>query len=284
MKFKRKNTKQRKKYIVWAPPYEKSNGVRALYKLCEELNNFGYDAHVFSGPPYKEGVRYLKKLTKEMKKNDIIIYPESLPGNPLEFKRVVRWVLFYPGQIGGDKNYEKNEIVFSWLKDYYDAPILQVQHLDHELFYEDKNIVKDTDSYFVYKGGQCRTFPELEKAVKITYDYPQTRKELAQLLRRTKTLYSFDDKSALNNEALLCGAKVKIVTPDGMYEHTTTEEVSYDYFKNEIENFIKITQDERSWVNKHFLPRWIFYKISTPTHTKLRFFGFIKFKYKRRVK
>lgn len=48
-------------------------------------------------------------ITEKEKENDIIIYPGTVSGNPLEFQNVVRWILYYPGIIGGDKKYSDYE-------------------------------------------------------------------------------------------------------------------------------------------------------------------------------
>ena len=95
----------------------------------------------------------------------------------------------------------------------------------------------------------------------------------------TKVLYSFDNKTALNDEALLCGAQVKIVTQDGIIDHTQMEEVSSADAEKQILNFIKITQNNKSW-KKRLIPRWIFYKNHTAKYIKYRLFGF-KFSIKR---
>lgn len=230
-------------YIIWAPPYHKSNGIRALYRLYDELKLRGFEVYIWcTKPQYKDGYEYIHKISAQMRKNAIAVYPEVTNGNPLKMQNVVRWVLYYPGRIGRLTEFDKNELIFSWLKEYFDAPILQVPHLDRKLFYKDENVIKDTDAYFVYKGGQCRDLPELQNAVKITYNSPASREELAKLLRRTKVLYSFDDKSALNDEALLCGAKVMIVKADQIIAHTDIEEVSPADFSAQLDNFINLTQ------------------------------------------
>ncbi len=275
-------------YIIWAPEYDHSNGIRALYTLCNELQKKGYDAYMWVNGKHLPQFKYVDKITKKLRENAIVVYPEVVSGNPLNIRNVVRWVLYKPGVIGGDTSYASNEIIFSWLKEYYNAPLLQVLHLNHELFYEDPSVKKDIDSYFVYKGGQCRSFPELNHAVKITYNWPEKREDLVNLLRRTKTLYSFDLHSALNDEALLCGAKVKLVTQDGFINHESIEEISQKEFNEQLDNFIRITQNyycppSKSFIDfKRFIENFFSIKNSKDKKHKVITILGIKFKFKRK--
>ena len=39
-----------KKYIIWAPKYYKSNGIKVLYKLHDLLLEKGYDVYMYAQP------------------------------------------------------------------------------------------------------------------------------------------------------------------------------------------------------------------------------------------
>lgn len=229
-----------KKYIIWAPQYAKSNGIRVLYKLAQQLEQKGYEAYIWCEAETCKDVKYIKKITDENRKNDIVVYPEIVLGNPLEFQNVARWILYFPGKLGGSKEYDDYEVPFVFGRVYYPkGDILLIDTLDRKLFYKDDTI-KDTDCYFVYKKGKWREIPKFENMTEITYDYPKTREELAQLLRRTKTLYTYDDHTILADEAALCGCDVKIVRENG-FEDFHIQEDKIDY-EGQLDNFIKKTQ------------------------------------------
>ena len=232
----------KKDYIIWSPAFSSSNGVRVLHILSEQLIKKGYNAYLYAGEPHNTKYNYITEITDDLRKNAIIIYPEVVKGNPLKFQNVVRFVLFYPGKLGGNKKYHKSETLFTYLKDFYPtAPVLTVPGIDQSLFYND-NSPKTQDCYFVYKGGKSRNAQETEGLVEINMKYPETRQELANLLRTTGTLYSYDNNTAMLDEASLCGANVKIITPEGIEDFQSTYSNYTDNFEEQLDAFIKLTQ------------------------------------------
>ena len=234
----------KKDYIIVSPKYSKSNGVRTLYRLADALKMRGYNVYMFS--PMTEGLNYnfIAEITKEMQENAIVIYPELIYGNPLNFKNVVRYVLYYPGVNGGDSQYDSREYIVSFDPVYYpDVDVLSIPGLDKTLFYEDTSVKKDIDCYFVYKGGKWRNIEEFNNMVEINCNYPENRTELADLLRKTKILYSYDEHTLLLDEAIACGCEVKIVR-ENCFEDYNGEKYK-ELFKNyesQLENFILVSQ------------------------------------------
>lgn len=232
----------KKDYVIWTFSLQASNGLRVLHFLADNLRNAGYNVYLYSSEPYSDGYQYVDKITNNLRNNAIVIYPEIVLGNPLRFKNVVRYVLYYPGLNGGNECYHNSEQIFAFLPQFYPSvPVLTVPYLDKTLFYNDGKD-KDIDCYFVNKGGKFREVEEIKGATEITMNSPSTREELAMLLRRTKTLYSFDDCSAILDEALVCGAIVKIITEDGLKDYISQSLESIKSFPQQFENFISATQ------------------------------------------
>ncbi len=229
-------------YIIYAPPYGKSNGIKALYTLHDILNKLGYKTYIYCKGKHRGNYNYLYKIKKYHKENAIIIYPESIKDNPLDFKNVVRWILYFPGYFGGNTVFNNNELIFSWNKEYYDATKLQVPSIDNTIFYNDPTIKKDLTCYFVYKGNFFKEIPQIKNAYRIDQNTPKDRNELINILHRTNTLYSFDSYSTLNDEALSCGAKVYIVTPEGLADYTKINDIDYDESIKLVKNFIETSQ------------------------------------------
>ncbi|NTW17510.1 MAG: hypothetical protein HGA41_08660, partial [Syntrophaceae bacterium] len=89
------------RYIITSPPYRHNcAGIVVLYELQKWLIRFNQDAMIMNfNAPYP------------IEEEDIVVYPEIVPGNPLNAKKVVRYILNVPGKLGGDKEYDKNEIL-----------------------------------------------------------------------------------------------------------------------------------------------------------------------------
>ena len=232
-----------KNYIIYAPLYSKSNGVRVLYKLAELINSQGFNAYVFARPSKDVDCKFINKITDKMRSEDIVIYPEIVSGNPLQFKNVVRYILYFSGKLGGDEKYFDNELLFTFSKQYMEnCPELAIPTLDTKLFYKDDTL-KTIDSYFVYKGGKWKDIPEFAGMVEINSRYPETRQELAELLRKTKTLYSYDRHSILLEEASLCGCDVKLITKDGFEDYSCNYFEEYKNLDEQLAYFIGATQE-----------------------------------------
>lgn len=220
-------TTHKRRYIIWAQPLTRSCGTKVLYTLYEKLRACGYEALLFCPAEHRDEYEYIDVLDAETLARDIVVYPEIVWGNPLRFQHAVRYVLFFPGALAGEKHYHESERVFTWAEPYYPgAPSLFWSTLDNSLFY-DEQLPKTRDCYFVNKRRAWKTFKELEGATEITMRFPATREELAHLLKTTRVLYTFDRYSALNDEALACGAEVRIVTEDGLVEYAP-------HFKNGV--------------------------------------------------
>lgn len=155
----------------------------------------------------------------------MVVYPEVIPGNPVGAERVVRYVLNHPGLLGGTKAYADSEMVWyydEWLRDSARAATstdltgrrLFINVIEPEYFWNNPLTRRDKTCYYVGKAG--RITPELPGYTEITSKWPATRMDLGNLLRRTKALYSYDDCTALLEEAVLCGARAYVTGMDGI--------------------------------------------------------------------
>jgi len=229
-------------YIIMAPEYRhNSAGVRALYRLKDELIKRGYKVVVCQGVADDWKAPY----------GSIVVYPEIVSGNPLQGKTVIRWVLNHPGLLGGEKEYDKNEIIFTWSQLYYDAPVLTIPLIED--FFRNENLPRSGGCFWVGKGlaNREKDFPYAEanpNLTEITYDWPATREELARLLNEKEVFYTYDNNTMLIAEAKMCGCKVVVIG----------EELQDDYgefirdCESQIENFIAVTQKAADKVKVSF--------------------------------
>lgn len=236
----------KKKYIICAPEYSGSAGIRALYLLRDALEIRGYTAKIYcytkGSQPTQNDRIFINEISETVRNNDIVVYPEIIFGNPLRFKNVVRWVLYFSGVLGGQTSYSAGELVFTWSKEYLaDKPCLHFDTIDSTLFYFDPLVEKNVNCFFVHKKGLFRKIPEISECIEITMDFPATRKELGELLRKTKTIYIFDPHTALSEEAFRCGCNVMIVHENSIEEYTP-QCFDNEVATKELDLFVRETQ------------------------------------------
>lgn len=239
-------TSPKKTYIICAPAYCGSAGVRVLYDLRQQLEEHGYNAYIFCCTKDKQPKDYdpvtIKKITPHNREHDIVVYPEIIQGNPLLFRNVVRFCLNKPGVLGGDSSFHPSEMVFSY-DDYCipNIPHVRLDMLDRKLFINTHQ-KREFNCYFVHKGGKWREVPELKGCIEINSSWPKTRAELARLLQQTHILYSYDENSCLLQEATLCGVQVKIITPHTIEDYKFKDEFDPNTLNQQLDYFIKTTQ------------------------------------------
>ena len=222
------------RYVIIAPTYnQRSAGIRVLQELQKWLIRFGKNAiipNININSPY------------QIEDDDIVVYPEIIRGNPLKAKRVVRYILNVPGKLGGDKQYDKDDILVT-----YDGVLCQLENTIHlqipcvEEFFEDRGCQRIVDCYWIGKGKNTQ-HPIVKDAIEITYTWPEKRRALAELLNRTKTFYTYDDRTALILEAMLCGCEVKQIKNGEIIDvRPVGPLIDLENFKAQLNQFIKLT-------------------------------------------
>jgi O-antigen biosynthesis protein len=219
------------KFLIYAPPYRNSSaGIRVLHRLGQELNNIGCNAFVFTA----------WNKTAELKPNIgdcIVVYPEIVTGNPMGAKHVVRYVLNTPGFNGvGDSIYADSELVFVYNKALLtaaqsatsqkidDSRLMEISIIEPWLFQPKPEVQKVYDVVFWIGKGIAAAQESMDKIqaylkgknyLQITYNLPSTREGLALLFQSSHELLTTDDFTAMIPEAMLCGCKATIMTPNG---------------------------------------------------------------------
>jgi hypothetical protein len=193
------------KFTVFAPSYnEKSGGAWVLHFLCHSLNEIGYESNIFI---YEESklVNPLFNTPQGLIQDSIVIYPEIIVDNPLKADKVVRYMLNKEGVLQGRMiNWGEKDYPLAFSKVYKDnCDTLFYPNCDLSLFnYDDRP--KTHNSFYIGKGYLYGNCPKLD-CFEITREYPKTKQELAEVLRNSKILFSYDSCSATNTDAALCG-------------------------------------------------------------------------------
>lgn len=216
-------------FLISGFPYtHRSSGIRALYRLCHHLNVSGYPTAVIAEPGETLPGWNCFLFDGDVS-GRVVIYPEVVAGNPLQADKVVRWVLNTPGLLGGDPTYDDSELVFVYDLQRLPEVNLAVSEsigperelwmglIDPAVIYRDPHTTRDIDCSFTYKGADlARTIPlpdsgEIHPLESLTTDLSS----LGQVLRRTRTLYSYDHYSNLLREAVISGCEVRVPDESG---------------------------------------------------------------------
>ena len=225
---------------ICAPVYRKnSNGVRILYELSEMIRRQGFSSLVLCyEEETKNSTEYVLPIPSRYSKyriqlgsnfcnyrirdEYIVIYSEIISDNPLQAKNVVRYLLNRPSYITGHSvNYGRNDYLISYSL-LVDSNLPQMFILnDDRTYFHPRNFYEKDDLVCIYYGKVIDPNirdPKLKSLINkfkqkiiITREFPQTRKELGELLRRSRLLVSLDPISNITYEATLCGTPSLIV-------------------------------------------------------------------------
>jgi hypothetical protein len=239
-----------KPYYVYAPRYTRASaGIRVLHLLCHWLNRSGQRAFIV---PFQREPQYVSLdlltpvLTQEIEQHHrnagaspIVIYPEVISGNPLNAEFVVRYVLNYPGLLGGDRSFDSSEMVWVYSKhlascvDRFDG-ILHMPVVDQKIFHakdcgERSGTVFYATKYRKIHGQDVFDIPA--DATEITRDLPDSPSpmEIADMLRKAEYFFCFEN-TALATEAVLCGCPA-VFMPNAYLSHPiAVDELGWDGF------------------------------------------------------
>jgi hypothetical protein len=240
---------------IYAPPFKRASaGVTVLYLLCDYLNRSGVPAFIVPDVKYFGVFGYssfagsqslitpalnthqIKKSISE-KRIPIVIYPETIIGNPLNAANVIRYLLYYDSELVSQSclsDSEKEGIV------YYSNDIGEKSFKDlriNPLFSQRVTLpVQDPSAYSAISDMKSGVYYYAEKfinvhnlmvpesvensAIRITRDRHDSPSpvELIKILSSAKLLHVFED-TALIYEALLAGCVVNL-HPLGKFSNT----------------------------------------------------------------
>lgn len=283
-------------YYISAPRWMYSSaGIRALHLLCHALNRSGMKAFMIHYPFGEHPRSWTNRelltptLYKEQAKvhleqglAPIVLYPEIIPGNPLKAPVVARWVMNFPGLLGGDSTYDNKEICFGYSRELAIAggnseQVLHMPTIDTRIFYPPYDLTERrggcfcASKYKVVHNGVLD--PITDGCFEITRQMSDSLdpRGVADLLRRSEVFYAYEN-TALATEAVLCGCPAVFIPNPYLTEMIGQEELgtdgfawgtdpvaierarttvaqgtinylnTYDLFWDQLNTFIKITQ------------------------------------------
>lgn len=249
-------------YLMYIPDWQwNSGGVRTCHYLAHLLNEFGYPCALLGKRTYPEWKTPClggdqAAIDKWHDAGAIFIIPDMYEGYPYGARqRVLRYVCNRLGFFTGTKNlsYPEHELQVPFTRllakpGTPDSEILFLPCIDTNMFCP---AARPRDQACAWVGKRAARFIDDSYGrtapmgiTLITKKTPKQRAKLAQLLKHSRVLYSFDDLTALVTEAGLCGCpSVIIPTPDYSRADYAASElgldgIAWDTNKDELERAI----------------------------------------------
>ena len=214
---------KQKKYILYEYNYDDTiGGTIVMHKLCDLLNHYGYEAYMWQSELEKgfKTNQYLKTPIINIDNLDdyIVVYNDTINGNPLRAPNVVRWFTTAVEIININLKYGSNELYF-----YHGFPnevvikelkvkadnSLTIYHFNTE-YYQQTNFKERLGSCYSIRKYRNRTpVHNLENSIKID---ALSHKETAKVFNRCKYFYSYDVRSINTIFAAMFGC-IPVVIP-----------------------------------------------------------------------
>ena len=205
-------------YNAWILPVPQGDGLVVNPRLQTPLLTMEIAAY-----------HYEKGLTP------VVLYPETIQGNPLAAPVRGRWIGNYPGLLGGGTSYDPDEICFAHSRHLArvvgaSANVLCIPTVDTDVFKPAPGTTKKGTCFY---AGKFQAVHEQsvsglpDGCVEITRSEPASRAALAALFQRSEAFYCFED-SALINEAALCGCPVVMMKNKFFFWPLGIEEMGWD--------------------------------------------------------
>ena len=210
--------------VIVAPPYVgHSNGIKTLHKICHTINQLGGCARLmfwYAGVVTFGGVEWtnagwdtpcLTEDDKEIYKKAIVVYPEIVKGNPMDAPKVARYLGNKEGLLNGmGMDIGSGDFLVAHSKVIRpDADYVLFNAEINPVFNDDGSehaLNRNMDVTYIGKGamyGGCTVQP---RSLLVERVYPRGQEQLAYVLKRTRFFYTWDSWSAINVEAIMCGA------------------------------------------------------------------------------
>jgi len=250
------------KYIILSPGYDDdSGGIVVLHQLCDRLNQLGYQGLLWpifkpvfdSKQPLKSLYLFFRYFRKTLKygyalnpklktpvaanqdlEDSIVIYPEIIVGNPLNAKRVVRWLLHKPGfNNGGKIDFGKDDLFFYYDKAYDDSRfnsypdnLLHIISQRKDVYKIINNEKRKGTCYLLRKGNKRPIVHNVTDSILID---GMSHEETAKVFNQTEFCISYDTYTMYTVYAAMCGCIPIIIPEEGVSkeEWQPTEENRY---------------------------------------------------------
>jgi hypothetical protein len=220
-KYKKEIINSKYKIIIYTPPFDiKCGGIVVLHylaKIINDLNHPNFYAKLF----LYNNLRYKNIFCNdfvndinEINENTIVIYPETISGNPLNCHNIVRWVLLELGiEMPKDhyKNWNQNDLIYHWeSKDKLNNKILRYHWINP--IFNNKKLIRNKTCYLIKKGKLIhKNRKDIHPKESICLENLGLE-EIANIFNESTYFYCYDPKTMYIIFAIFCGC-IPIIYP-----------------------------------------------------------------------
>lgn len=242
--------KNRNPYYIVSNRYTRTSaGIKTLHLLCHALNSIGERAFLMVYPYHPSDYSVNPDLLTPLLNQKIIdyhfqrsltpilIYPETIVGNPFHAPFVVRYLLNFPGLLGGNAGFQENEFCISYSNKLGETVpnnqmTLFIPTSDPAIFTPEPRSKRKGTCFYAAKYQDVhngKLFPITKNSYEITRDKPDslTPIEIASIFRRSELFYCYEN-TALAIEAILCECPVVFLPNPYLTESIGSKEMGWD--------------------------------------------------------
>lgn len=153
------------------------------------------------------------------KRNSIVIYPETLYGNPLGAKNVVRWLLYFNRFKGVEGAFGKDDLFVCYREIFNDESLnplglkLKINYFDNQLYRQYNFGPRSGKCYILRKGKKRRDLPKSFDGP--VFDDDMSQEELVKMFNTYKYCYDYDTQTFYTAIAAVCGCIPIVVMEPG---------------------------------------------------------------------
>jgi hypothetical protein len=194
-------------------------GSVALHKLAHNLELAGEKAYLASARKNPDWLGEMLPEGYDVNEldNPVVIYGETMIGNYMKAKNVVRWFLSTPKFMGGDGIYQPSDMIVSYTeyysRDYPDALLLTAYDWRYTDWGDDR-LERKGICYSVRKGSKkiIKHYPGRDMPI----DGYHSNRELRDHFNRHRMFVSYDHMTMLSVFAVLCGCDSVVVPAEDL--------------------------------------------------------------------
>ena len=157
------------------------------------------------------GLEFTADPTPLIDEGAVVLYSERIINNPLCAKKIIRYFGNKNGVLNGGRlvNQGEHDFILSHSKILHPRAhhYLYFAEIDHE-FKETNSLDfnrRETSLTYIGKGHLYGEVGLIDSTLQITREFPNNKKDLANLLRNSKFLFTWDSWTNLIAEAIFCG-------------------------------------------------------------------------------